>query len=180
MRSQRTIRGGVEGRVGYQIKRVQQALRTALDGALRGIGTTTAQYAALSALEATPGLSGAELARRGFVTPQTMNAILVNLEAAGLVARRPHPEHGRVLQAYLTEAGEELVAEAHGVVEAVERRMLEGLGQDDQRRLLDALRRCAEALETGAGRATSSVRTPEEDPEIAREGAGSPRYSSPS
>ncbi len=118
---------------------------------------TTAQYAALSALEATPGLSGAELARRGFVTAQTMNAILVNLETAGLVTRRSHPEHGRVLQAYLTGAGEELVARAHGVVEAIERRMLEGLGGDDQRRFLNTLRRCADALETGAGRATSGV-----------------------
>ena len=142
-----------------------------MDGALREVGLTTAQYAALSALEAVPGLSGAELARRGFVTPQTMNAILVNLEAAGLVARRSHPEHGRVLQVYLTKAGEGLVARARGMVEAVERRMLEGLGEDDQRRLLDALRRCADALEAGAGRATS---------EVAREGAGRTRNSSPS
>ena len=65
-----------------------------MDKALREVCMTTAQYAALSALEAAPGLSGAELARRSLVTPQTMNAILVNLEAAGLVVRRPHPEHG--------------------------------------------------------------------------------------
>ncbi len=149
--------GTVEGRIGYQMKRVQHALRTEMDGALRGIGVTTPQYAALSVLEAAPGLSGAELARRGFVTAQTMNAILMNLESAGLVARRSHPEHGRVLQAYLTEAGEELVSRAHGVVEAIERRMLEGLGGDDQRRLLNTLRSCADALEAGAGRATSGV-----------------------
>ena len=151
------MEGGVEGRIGYQMKRVQHALRTQMDEVLRGIGVTTPQYAALSALEATPGLSGAELARRDFVTAQTMNAILVNLETAGLVTRRSHPEHGRVLQAYLTGAGEELVARAHGVVEAIERRMLEGLGGDDQRRLLEALRNCADALEAGVGRATSGV-----------------------
>jgi len=111
---------------------------------------TTAQYAALSTLEAAPGLSGAELARRSFVTPQTMNAILANLEAAGLAVRRHHPEHGRVLQAYLTEMGEESVTRAHGLVEAVERRMLDRLSQDDRRRLLEALRGCADALGGGA------------------------------
>lgn len=116
----------MEGRIGYQIKRVQHALRVEMDGALWEIGMTTAQYAALSALEAAPGLSGAELARRGFVTPHTMNVILTNLEATGLVVRRPHPEHGRVLQACLTEIGEDSVARAHGLVEAVERRMLIG------------------------------------------------------
>jgi DNA-binding MarR family transcriptional regulator len=140
----------VESRVGYQMKRAQHALRVEMDKALRKVGITTAQYAALSTLGAAPGLSGAELARRSFVTPQTMNAILANLEAAGLVMRHPHPEHGRVLQAYLTEMGEESVVRAHGIVEAVERRMLEGLSQDDRRWLLEALRNCADTLGGGA------------------------------
>src|SRR5215210_2972527 len=140
----------LESRVGYQMKRAQHALRVEMDKALREVGMTTAQYAALSVLEEAPGLSGAELARRSFVTPQTMNAILANLGSAGLVVRRPHPEHGRVLQAYLTEMGEESVARAHGLVEDVERRMLEGVSRDDRHRLLEALRGCADALEGGA------------------------------
>ncbi len=140
----------VESRVGYQMKRAQHTLRVEVDKALREVGMTTAQYAALSALEAAPGLSGAELARRSFVTPQTMNVILTKLEAAGLVVRRPHPEHGRVLQAYLTEIGENSVARAHGLVEAVEGRMLDRLSQDDRRRLSEALRSCADALEGGS------------------------------
>ena len=149
MRSRGVAEGRVESRVGYQMKRAQHALRIGMDKALREVGMTTAQYAALSALEAAPGLSGAELARRGFVTPQTMNVLLANLEAAGLVARRPHPEHGRVLQAYLTETGEESLGRAHGLVEDVEQRMLEKLSQKDRRRLLEALRGCADALEGG-------------------------------
>jgi len=157
VRSEGVAEGRVESRVGYQMKRAQHALRAEMDKALREVGMTTAQYAALSALEVAPGLSGAELARRSFVTPQTMNAILVNLEAVGLVVRRPHPEHGRVLQAYLTGMGEEVVARAHGLVEAVERRMLDKLSQDDRRRLLEALRGCADALGGGAeGAATGA------------------------
>ena len=140
----------MESRVGYQMKRAQHALRGEMDKVLREVGMTAAQYAALSALEAAPGLSGAELARRSFVTPQTMNVILTNLEAAGIVVRRPHPEHGRVLQAYLTKIGEDSAARAHGLVEAVERRMLDRLSQDDRRRLLEALRSCAGALEGSA------------------------------
>ncbi len=150
MSSKGVAENRVESRVGYQMKRAQHALRFEMDKALREVGMTTAQYAVLSVLEAAPGLSGAELARRSFVTPQTMNAILVNLEAVGLVVRQPHPEHGRMLQTYLTEMGEESVARAHGVVEAVERRMLDRLSQDDRRRLLEALRGCADALGGGA------------------------------
>ena len=79
-----------------------------------------------------------------------MNVILTNLETAGLVVRRPHPKHGRVLQTNLTEMGEDSVAKAHGLVEAVEGRMLDGLRQDDWRRLSEALRSCADALEGGS------------------------------
>ena len=157
MRSRGVAVGTVESRVGYQVKRVQHALRIEMDKVLREVGMTTAQYAALSMLEAAPGLSGAELARRSFVTPQTMNAILANLEAAGLVVRRPHPEHGRVLRAYLTEEGEESVTRAHGLVEAVERRMLDRLSHDDRRWLLETLRGCADALEGGVGSTAASA-----------------------
>ena len=91
--------------VGYQLKRAQQALRAAMDEALRPQGLTTPQYAVLTALEAEAGLSGAELARRCFVTPQTMNEIVAGLEARGWVTRRRHAEHGRVLQTFLTDQG---------------------------------------------------------------------------
>ena len=140
------------GRVGYELKRAQHALRLEMDGALREVGLTTPQYAALSVVEGEEGVSGALLARRCFVTPQTMNGILVNLEKAGLLERRPHPEHGRVLQAYLTGSGERMLSRAHALVEAIEGRMLKDLTEDERGRLLSVLRGCADALERGNGR----------------------------
>lgn len=136
-------------RIGYQMKRVQHALRLKMDDALQGIGLTTPQYAALSVLGEDPGLSGAALARRCFVTPQTMNQILAKLEAAGLVVRRSHPEHGRILQAYPTETGEKLLVQADWLVETLEQRMLNALSKDERLRLLDSLRRCADTLDAG-------------------------------
>ena len=135
------------GRVGYQMKRAEHALRLEMDARLRGLGLTTPQYAALSVLGEDPGLSGAELARRCFVTPQTMNQVLTRLEGAGLVARRPHREHGRVLQGYLTEKGERSVVRADRIVEEIEERMLANLNRVERRRLLDALRSCVDSLE---------------------------------
>jgi DNA-binding MarR family transcriptional regulator len=140
--------GHLGGRVGYQMKRAEHALRLEMDAALRGMGLTTPQYAALSVMEDEAGLSGAALARRCFVTPQTMNQVLVNLERSGMVERRPHPEHGRVLSAFLTGKGAGLVSLAHGEVEAIEGRMLEGLGSKERSLLLEALKSCVESLET--------------------------------
>jgi DNA-binding MarR family transcriptional regulator len=130
------------------MKRAEHALRLEMDGVLRGVGLTTPQYAALSVLEEEAGLSGAALARRCFVTPQTMNQILMNLQGSGMVERRPHPEHGRVLSAYLTPKGAEIVALAHGEVVAIEERMLAGLDSGERSHLLEALRSCAESLAT--------------------------------
>ena len=136
----------VESEVGYELKRVQHALRLRMDRGLREGGLTTPQYAALSALEAEPGLSGAELARRSFVTPQTMNIIVTKLENAGLVERREHPVHGRVLQAYLTKAGAESILRADRIADEISQQMLAGLEREERSRLLDMLRGCAAAL----------------------------------
>jgi DNA-binding MarR family transcriptional regulator len=148
-----TVRGSgrLGNRVGYELKRVQHDLRHGMDEALKGLGVTTPQYAALSVLAEEPGLSNAGLARRSFVTPQTMNQILVRLEAAGLVERRPHPEHGRVLQARLTEEGEKLRRECAKRVDVIEERMVRGLSEEERLGLLEMLRRCSEALRQDGG-----------------------------
>ena len=45
-----------------------------------------------------PGLSGADLARLTFLTPQTINVIVRNLEKAGAIEKSAHAAHGRILQ----------------------------------------------------------------------------------
>jgi DNA-binding MarR family transcriptional regulator len=137
----------LENSIGYELKRAQHALRLRVDEALKQAGLTTPQYAALSVLEASPGISGAELARRSFVTPQTMNSIVTRLETAGLISRGAHPAHGRVLQAHLTEEGKKLLSGAHRSVRKVEEHMLSDLTAEEKQRLLEALRRCTGSLE---------------------------------
>ena len=97
--------GRVADHPGYLLKRAQATLNAAMTGVLREHGATLAQYAVLTALDEEPGLSNAGLARRAFVTPQTMNQVLRELEQKGWVARHPDPAHARILQADLTPAG---------------------------------------------------------------------------
>ena len=98
-------------------------------------------------LEEAPGASSAELARRSFVTAQTMNGVVGGLARSGLVERHDHPEHGRILATVLTEEGRSLLARAHGRVRVIEDRMLGDLRQGEGGVLLDLLRRCTLALE---------------------------------
>jgi DNA-binding MarR family transcriptional regulator len=139
-------RDRLENRIGYALQRTQHSLRLRMDASLKELGVTTPQYAAMSALKEEPGLSNAQLARRSFVTPQTMNQILMKLEALGLTERWEHPEHGRVLQAYLTKEGEQLQEECHRRVASIEDLMVSRLSEDECRTLLETLRRCIQAL----------------------------------
>jgi DNA-binding MarR family transcriptional regulator len=136
----------MDDRIGYMLKRVQAALRGRMDEVLWPSGLTAPQYAVLSALQRQPGISNAELARRAFVTPQTMVRIVGNLEALGLVSRQAHPSHGRIRPASLTRKGSNLVAACHAGVAALEQRMLADLGPEQRRQLLDLLVKCAVAL----------------------------------
>ncbi len=139
-----------EESVGYQLKRVQHALRAQMDNTLREMGLTTPQYAALNAIEEKPGLSGNKIARQCFVTPQTMNLILTNLESVGLIVRHPHPEYGRILQSYLTPLGESRLQESHQRVYAIEENMVADFNDEQLNQLAQALRTCANALENKA------------------------------
>lgn len=134
-------------RIGYLIKRVQQALRARMDADLQAIQLTTAQYATLNALEITPNASNAALARACFVTPQTMIEIIRGLDQLGYVERQAHPEHGRIIQTSLTALGKERVAQAHLIVAQTEEQLLAGLSDDERSRFASYLDRSRINLE---------------------------------
>jgi len=132
--------------IGFALKQAQQALRTRMDAQLREIGLTTPQYAALAYLKVEPGASNAVLARRVFITPQTMQAILVTLEKAGFIMRTPHPEHGRVQKTELTSAGNQALEAASAIVAATEQRLVDAAAPLDAPVVAALLIRLANAL----------------------------------
>jgi DNA-binding MarR family transcriptional regulator len=138
----------VAKRFGYALKRAQHALRMSMDSALRPLTLTTPQYAVLCAIEAEPGISNARLARAAFVTAQTMQGVLSNLERDELLRRLPDPAHGRILRSELTARGRNLLARAHMAVRAVEDKMVASLGEQAAARMATSLTKCAVDLVT--------------------------------
>ncbi|MDQ7994353.1 MAG: MarR family transcriptional regulator [Luteibacter sp.] len=132
--------------IGYALKMAQQALRTRMDAGLREIGLTTPQYAVLTYLKNEAGASNATLARRAFVTPQTMQGILVALERADLIVRTADPDHGRVQKTELTAAGIDALDAASGIVADAERRLRDASIPEDPKAVAALLLRLAEAL----------------------------------
>ena len=132
--------------IGFALKQAQQALRTHMDAALQQSGLTTPQYAVLNFLQIAPGASNAELARRSFVTPQTMQGIVVALERSGFVVRAPHAKHGRVQTTELTDQGRNVLAAASTIVAGAEARLRAASAPLDPQTITATLRRLAEAL----------------------------------
>ena len=123
-----------------QLRRTQHAVRVQLDAELDASGLTSAQYLVLASLERAPEVSASDLAREFGMSAQTVNVLVKGLEACGLVQRRAHPSHGRILQASLTEGGREALAHGRELALAVQERVLAGLTEADRAALLRILR----------------------------------------
>ena len=129
------------GHIAYVIKRAEHTIKQAVEERLRPHGISIAKYAVLRVLSERPDSSGAQLARRCFVTPQTISTIIASLVDQGLVERSAHPENLRVQQTRLTEAGHALLRRCQPHVDAVEAAFLSQLSHRDQLLLDELLRR---------------------------------------
>jgi DNA-binding MarR family transcriptional regulator len=136
-----------ELRPGYLVKQVQQLLRRACDAELRECGLSVSQYAVMQALADHPGASSAELARRCFVTRQSLQDVLGGLRTAGLVTVAAQASHGRVHPVHLTAVGRRRLAVAAAAMDRAEERMLHDLSRTDRDRLATLLMRCAANLD---------------------------------
>ena len=118
--------------IGYLIKRIQHETQKSMDVALRKLKLTTSQYSALNQLEENPGLSNADLARKSFLTPQTMNQIILILEKKDLIKKNNHPSNAKIQEIYLSLKGENILKKAHLVVSDVEEILFKDLNEKEK------------------------------------------------
>ncbi|WP_225860728.1 MULTISPECIES: MarR family winged helix-turn-helix transcriptional regulator [Streptomyces] len=136
----------VSERLGYDIKATEIAFMTAKTEALRSMGLTVAQYAALLALRDNPGISGAGIARACLVTPQASAATLKTLEAKGLVVREQDDWNRNSRPNRLSDEGQRLIGLADSAAGAVEQRMYDALAPADRDTLRRLLGQCRAAI----------------------------------
>ena len=119
-----------------QLRRTQHAVRNRLDAALEATGLTLPQYTVLAALDRAGELSASGLARELGMTAQTLNVLVKGLEAAGLLRRTAHPDHGRILLARLTRRGRRALQRGRELALAIQDRLLAGLSPADRATLV--------------------------------------------
>lgn len=136
--SRQTLRG---------MKRVMLRFRVLLDERLRPLGITTAQLQILFAVRSAAGSSGAQLARECFVTPQSIQTLLAQLEKAGLIARKKAQGNERILTATITAAGERLAKKVEKLSQEIQESLWSGISDREIRQMSRFLERCIENLE---------------------------------
>ncbi len=146
-----------EPRATYLVKRLESAVRRNLDLELGSHGMTTPQYAALSILRAQPGLSSAQLARRAFVTPQSMQVMVTAFIRDGLVERRTDPSNQRILRIHLTHDAELLLLRADEAAAGIEEQMLGDLDSEQTAVFRELMTVCIENLTARVPRAASAM-----------------------
>ena len=128
--------------LGYLLKRAQQSLRTKVDTQLRASEITLPQYAVLSTVAVSPGISNADLAKAAFVTPQTMQGIISTLEKRNFLVRSKDPQHGRRLMTQLTADGQTAMEAAQIEIIKVEHMMLNAIPAHDIEQATQTLLKC--------------------------------------
>jgi DNA-binding MarR family transcriptional regulator len=132
--------------IGYAIKQAQSILNLRMEEALKPLGLSVSHYSCLHRLRVEPGLSAAVLARRTFMTRQSMNVMLQQLIDRGLVARPSQADSGRALPTVLTDAGADALDAAGALIDEVEHRMLAPLSAPETAALARSLTACIDAL----------------------------------
>lgn len=138
-----------EPRVSYVIARLERAVRRGINQIVQAYELTTLQYTLLSILGRNSGLSNAQLARRSYVTPQSMHEMLQILEDKGLVSRPPASNQRLVRPAYLTDKGRRVLALCDEEVDRFEDEMMEGLDRVSRQQLLSWLKVCVRNFHAG-------------------------------
>ena len=128
------------------IMRVQQLVLARLDDILKPHGLTFARYEALVLLTFSRrgSLPLGKMGERLQVHPTSITSIVQRLEAAGLIERRPHPEDGRAVLAFITDEGRALVEKATTDLLNADF-ALPGVSEDDLRQLSALLKPIREA-----------------------------------
>jgi DNA-binding MarR family transcriptional regulator len=154
--------GTAEPRISYAIARLHQLVFASVSELAARHRLTALQFTTLSVLNRHGApLSSSQLARRSFMTAQSMHEVIHRLEEDGLIERTPHPDHGRKLPASLTAKGRRVLATCEAAVADFEAAMLKGFSKSDRVTFLNVLKSAVQNLGGGFSDAGGAAVNPE-------------------
>jgi MarR family transcriptional regulator for hemolysin len=117
--------------IGLKLARTAKAVSRAFDDALVEAGGSLPVWLILLSLKTRRLRNQRQLAEAVNIRGATLTHHLNGMEAAGLLTRRRDPENRRVHLVELTERGEAMFERLRGAAMAYDRRLREGLGEEE-------------------------------------------------
>jgi MarR family transcriptional regulator, lower aerobic nicotinate degradation pathway regulator len=111
--------------------------------ALEPLGLRPPHFGVLRLIDADPGLTQQELARRSLIDPSSMVAVVDELEELGYAERQPHPADRRKHAIHLTADGTRMLERAQIVAVKTTKEILAPLTADEIDELRVLLRKLA-------------------------------------
>ena len=133
--------GPVQSELAQLINQAFYYTRRSFDEALRQLGLTAAQAGVLRRICDNPGITGVEISRRMFTTPQAAQLILATLENKGLIDRKSDPASGRIVRSFITEDGRRALEDAMPKMWEVEQELEGALTVEECHQLSTLLQR---------------------------------------
>ncbi len=130
-------------RPGFLLRRMYQIAAAVFENACADLSLTTAQYGVLIIVHSEPGIDQTRLARALAFDKVTVMRVLRGLEERGLVQR---VASGRQKTLALTEAGQQLLAQARERAERASKRLMSPLDSADQAQLVRLLKTLVDGL----------------------------------
>jgi len=130
-------------RPGFLLRRMYQIAAAVFENACADLGLTTAQYGVLIIVHSEPGIDQTRLARALAFDKVTVMRVLRGLEERGVVQR---VASGRQKTLALTDAGQQLLAQARERAEKASKRLMSPLDSSEQAQLLRLLKTLVDGL----------------------------------
>jgi DNA-binding MarR family transcriptional regulator len=135
--------------VGHALTLAARRHRARHAAMLAGIGLFPGQDQVLLALLRQDGLTMGEVADELSIRPPTASKMAARMGAQGLVERRNGATDARLVTIHITDEGRALADTILRIARKLEKRMLAGLDDKDERRLRRLLRKAARNLGDG-------------------------------
>jgi MarR family transcriptional regulator, lower aerobic nicotinate degradation pathway regulator len=127
------------------VKRSQVKISTCLERLASLRSDSSRRHSLLNRLKEQPGLSGVDIARHTFISPQAAHVALRTLEQKDLIGRQTDPQDGRTVLSVVTPAGEAILSRCAADIREIASDLAAPLTHGQRQTLIELLSRYIES-----------------------------------
>ena len=131
----------LETLLGYNARRVSLKVIELFTQRMADYGLSPVDFSILSLITHNPGITSRQICSALSLLPPNLVGKINAMEKRGLLARSPHPDDGRAIGLYLTDAGRKLMLQAEKTETALELDAASRLSAAEKKTLLRLLQK---------------------------------------